>query len=81
MDGGSGYDIGSRALSAVSKSHDGRGSETILVEAVTHHLGVKKPEDLLRCMRGAYACRVWRGVCVCVCVCVCVRGGYICVYV
>mmetsp|Transcript_19064 Transcript_19064/g.41089 ORF Transcript_19064/g.41089 Transcript_19064/m.41089 type:complete len:320 (-) Transcript_19064:1924-2883(-) len=48
MDGGSGYDLGSRALSAVAKAHDGRGAGSILVEAITQHLGVNKVEDLVR---------------------------------
>ncbi|KAL6759468.1 hypothetical protein V8C86DRAFT_2572864 [Haematococcus lacustris] len=56
MDGGSGFDIGSRALAAVSKASDGRGADTVLVHALTVHLGVKKPEDLIQ---WAYADPGW----------------------
>ncbi|KAJ9514353.1 hypothetical protein QJQ45_012274 [Haematococcus lacustris] len=40
-----------RALAAVSKASDGRGADTVLVHALTVHLGVKKPEDLIQTVR------------------------------
>ncbi|KAJ9514194.1 hypothetical protein QJQ45_002284 [Haematococcus lacustris] len=45
-----------RALAAVSKASDGRGADTVLVHALTVHLGVKKPEDLIQ---WAYADPGW----------------------
>lgn len=48
MDGGSGHDLGSRALAAVSKSYDHRGAATSLVDALLKHLHLDKPQDLIR---------------------------------
>jgi hypothetical protein len=36
MDGGSGYDLANRALSAMCKAHDGRGATTLLVDVGAH---------------------------------------------
>ncbi|KAK9915861.1 hypothetical protein WJX75_005370 [Coccomyxa subellipsoidea] len=47
LDGGSGYDIGQRALAAVARAADGRGPRTELVAATCRHCGVERAEDLL----------------------------------
>ncbi|CAL8469959.1 g9501 [Coccomyxa elongata] len=47
LDGGSGYDIGQRALAAVARAADGRGPQTDLVAAACRHCRVDTPEDLL----------------------------------
>lgn len=47
MDGGSAYDIGSRALGAISKAVDSRGADTALVQAVYDHLGISQPHELV----------------------------------
>ncbi|BDA43974.1 probable N-acetyl-D-glucosamine kinase at N-terminal half [Coccomyxa sp. Obi] len=47
LDGGSGYDIGQRALAAVARAADGRGPQTELVAAACRHCGVEQAEDLL----------------------------------
>lgn len=44
--------MGARALAAAAKAHDGRGAETLLLEAVTQHLGLSRPEDMIRCGGG-----------------------------
>ncbi|EFJ49286.1 hypothetical protein VOLCADRAFT_90059 [Volvox carteri f. nagariensis] len=50
-DGGCAYDVGLRALSAVSRAQDGRGADTLLVNAVYRHLGAQRAEDLIRWAR------------------------------
>ncbi|KAG2493812.1 hypothetical protein HYH03_008031 [Edaphochlamys debaryana] len=50
-DGGCAYDLGMRALSAVSRAQDGRGADTLLVNAVCRHLGVQRTEELIRWAR------------------------------
>ncbi|GLC43582.1 hypothetical protein PLESTM_001492300 [Pleodorina starrii] len=50
-DGGCAYDVGLRALSAVSRAQDGRGADTLLVNAVYRHLGAHRAEDLIRWAR------------------------------
>lgn len=44
----SAYDTGLRALGAISKAHDGRGARTALTTAMTSHLRIQRPEDLVR---------------------------------
>lgn len=51
MDGGSAYDIGARALGAVSKAQDDRGASTKLVDAVFTHLQMSNKEELIRWAR------------------------------
>lgn len=46
-DEGSGYAIGLKALRAVCRAHDGRGTETILMELVLKTLALNTPEDLI----------------------------------
>ncbi|KXZ48376.1 hypothetical protein GPECTOR_28g783 [Gonium pectorale] len=53
-DGGSAYDLGLRALSAVSRAQDGRGADTLLVNAVYRHLGLQRKEDLIRWALGQH---------------------------
>lgn len=50
MDGGCAYDLGVRALGAVSRAHDGRGADTLLVNAIKQQLGAQQAEDLIRCV-------------------------------
>ncbi|GIL76144.1 hypothetical protein Vretimale_5717 [Volvox reticuliferus] len=50
-DGGCAYDIGLRVLSAISRAQDGRGADTLLVNAVYRHLGAQRAEDLIRWAR------------------------------
>lgn len=51
MDGGCAYDLGVRALGAVSRAHDGRGADTLLVNAIKQQLGAQQAEDLIRWAR------------------------------
>ncbi|XP_051124860.1 uncharacterized protein LOC127247166 isoform X2 [Andrographis paniculata] len=46
-DWGSGYGIASRALTAVMKSHDGRGQETMLTKHVLDFLGLSTPDEII----------------------------------
>lgn len=45
-----GYDIGVRALKAIVKLYDGRGSETILTTKVLKHCGVVNVPELVHCV-------------------------------
>lgn len=45
-DEGSGYDAARRGLQAASKAHDGRGEQTILLDAATEHFGLDSFEDV-----------------------------------
>ncbi|GBF93899.1 hypothetical protein Rsub_06898 [Raphidocelis subcapitata] len=47
MDGGSAYDLGTRALLAVHKAHDGRGAPTALTRALLRRLALSRPEELV----------------------------------
>ncbi|KAK9800349.1 hypothetical protein WJX73_007864 [Symbiochloris irregularis] len=49
LDGGSGYDLGQRALAAVARAADGRAPAAInLSHKLCSHCGADSPEDLLR---------------------------------
>ncbi|KAG2437871.1 hypothetical protein HXX76_005488 [Chlamydomonas incerta] len=50
-DSGCAYDVGMRALAALSRAQDGRGADTLLVSAVYRELGVQRAEDLIRWAR------------------------------
>jgi N-acetylglucosamine kinase-like BadF-type ATPase len=45
--GGSAFDLGTRALLAVQKAHDGRGAPTALSRALLRRLGLGRPEELV----------------------------------
>ncbi|KAK9823451.1 hypothetical protein WJX72_002863 [[Myrmecia] bisecta] len=47
LDGGSGYDVGQRALAAIARAVDGRGPQTDLVELICNFCGVPLSEDLI----------------------------------
>ncbi|GBF94677.1 hypothetical protein Rsub_07413 [Raphidocelis subcapitata] len=47
MDGGSAHDLGTRALLAVHKAHDGRGAPTALTRALLRRLALSRPEELV----------------------------------
>ncbi len=46
-DEGSGYDLGRRAVIAMLRAHDGRGSPTIIKSMILAHLGLSRPEDMI----------------------------------
>ena len=46
-DEGSGYDIGRRALRAVTRASDGRGRPTVLVERILAHWRLDRPDELI----------------------------------
>lgn len=46
-DEGSGYDIGKKALTAITRSYDGREPETLLTSLVLKKLNITKPDDLI----------------------------------
>ncbi len=46
-DEGSGYALGSAAMRAAVRAHDGRGPRTSLLDAVLAHIGVQAPEQLV----------------------------------
>jgi N-acetylglucosamine kinase-like BadF-type ATPase len=46
-DEGSGFDIGSAALRAVARAHDGRAQPTALTDIVLRHTGVAEPSALI----------------------------------
>jgi len=47
-DEGGGYDIGRRALAAVTRAADGRGPATTLTQVLLGHLGIEDPDALFR---------------------------------
>ena len=47
-DEGGGYDIGRRALAAVTRAADGRGPATALTRVLLGHLGIEDPDALFR---------------------------------
>ncbi|NPV79979.1 MAG: hypothetical protein HPY52_06835 [Firmicutes bacterium] len=47
-DEGSGYDLGRRALQAVTLAADGRGPSTLLTKLITAHFKVNSPSELVR---------------------------------
>lgn len=47
-DEGSGYDIGRQGIIQALKAHDGRGSDTILLDQITAFFDVTNPYDLVR---------------------------------
>ncbi len=49
-DGGSGFDLGRRALAAVADASDGTGPPTGLAAGLVDHLGVRDPREILGCL-------------------------------
>ncbi|GBF93889.1 hypothetical protein Rsub_06888 [Raphidocelis subcapitata] len=48
LEGGSALDLGTRALLAANKTHDGRGAPTALLHALLRRLSLPRPEELVR---------------------------------
>jgi N-acetylglucosamine kinase-like BadF-type ATPase len=49
-DHGSGYDLGARALSAVSEAEDGMGPETVLTARMLDHFGLENPRLIIQAL-------------------------------